>query len=51
MPLDVQVKLLRVLETSTFRRLGGNRDISVDVRFVFASNKNLNESVARGDFR
>ena len=51
MPLDVQVKLLRVLETSTFRRLGGNRDISVDVRFVFASNKNLNECVARGDFR
>jgi two-component system NtrC family response regulator len=51
MPLDVQVKLLRVLETSTFRRLGGNRDISVDVRFVFASNKNLNECVVRGDFR
>ncbi len=51
MPLDVQVKLLRVLETSTFRRLGGNRDISVDVRFVFASNKNLMECVNRGEFR
>ena len=51
MPLDVQVKLLRVLETSTFRRLGGNRDISVDVRFVFASNKNLLECVNRGEFR
>ena len=51
MPLDVQVKLLRVLETSTFRRLGGNRDISVDVRFVFASNKNLQECVNRGEFR
>jgi two-component system NtrC family response regulator len=51
MPLDVQVKLLRVLETSTFRRLGGNRDISVDVRFVFASNKSLQECVARGEFR
>jgi two-component system NtrC family response regulator len=51
MPLDVQVKLLRVLETSTFRRLGGNRDISVDVRFVFASNKNLPECVNRGEFR
>jgi len=51
MPLDVQVKLLRVLETGTFRRLGGNRDISVDVRFVFASNKNLTECVDRGDFR
>ncbi len=51
MPLDVQVKLLRVLETSTFRRLGGNRDISVDVRFVFASNKNLMDCVNRGEFR
>ncbi|CAG0952615.1 Regulatory protein AtoC [Geobacteraceae bacterium] len=51
MPLDVQVKLLRVLETSTFRRLGGNHDISVDVRFVFASNKKLEECVNRGEFR
>lgn len=39
MPLDVQVKLLRVLETSTVRRLGGNKDIRVDVRLVFASNR------------
>jgi two-component system NtrC family response regulator len=51
MPLDVQVKLLRVLETSTFRRMGGNQDISVDVRMVFASNKNLQECVNRGEFR
>ncbi len=51
MPLDVQVKLLRVLETGTFRRMGGNHDISVDVRFVFASNKNLQECVNRGEFR
>jgi two-component system NtrC family response regulator len=50
-PLDVQVKLLRVLETGTFRRMGGNHDISVDVRFVFASNKNLQECVDRGEFR
>ena len=50
-PLDVQVKLLRVLETSTFRRMGGNQDISVDVRMVFASNKNLQECVNRGEFR
>ncbi len=50
-PLDVQVKLLRVLETSTFRRMGGNHDISVDVRMVFASNKNLQECVNRGEFR
>ncbi len=51
MPLDVQVKLLRVLETGTFRRLGGSRDIKVDVRFVFASNKKLPDCVERGGFR
>ncbi len=51
MPLDVQVKLLRILETGTFRRLGGNRDISVNVRLVVASNKKLEECVARGEFR
>ncbi len=51
MPLDVQVKLLRILETGTFKRLGGNHDIHVNVRFVFASNKNLMECVNRGDFR
>ncbi|MDF1553208.1 MAG: sigma-54 dependent transcriptional regulator [Deferrisomatales bacterium] len=51
MPLDVQVKLLRILESSTFRRLGGNKDILVDVRFVFASNQNLEKCVARGTFR
>jgi len=50
-PLDVQVKLLRVLETGTFRRMGGNHDISVDVRFVFASNKNLEQCAERGEFR
>ncbi|MCM2357606.1 MAG: sigma-54 dependent transcriptional regulator [Geobacteraceae bacterium] len=51
MPLDVQVKLLRILETSTFRRMGGNHDIRVNVRFVFASNKKLEECVNRGEFR
>ena len=51
MPLDVQVKLLRILETGTFRRMGGNHDISVDVRFVFASNKRLEDCVNRGEFR
>ena len=51
MPLDVQVKLLRVLETGAFRRMGGNHDISVDVRFVFASNKNLEQCIDRGEFR
>lgn len=51
MPLDVQVKLLRVLETGEFRRLGGSKDIKVDVRFVFASNKKLQDCVERGEFR
>ncbi len=51
MPLDVQVKLLRILETSTFRRMGGNHDIKVNVRFVFASNKILGDCVNRGEFR
>uniref|UniRef100_A0A831U103 Sigma-54-dependent Fis family transcriptional regulator n=1 Tax=Geobacter metallireducens TaxID=28232 RepID=A0A831U103_GEOME len=51
MPLDVQVKLLRILETGTFRRLGGNHDIRVNVRYVFASNKKLDECAARGEFR
>ena len=51
MPLDVQVKLLRILETGSFRRMGGNHDISVNVRFVFATNKRLEECVSRGEFR
>ena len=51
MPLDVQVKLLRVLETGEFRRLGGSKDIKVDVRFVFAANKNLKACVDKGEFR
>lgn len=51
MSLDVQVKLLRILETGVFRRLGGSRDIRVDVRFVFASNKILQARVEQGTFR
>jgi DNA-binding NtrC family response regulator len=51
MNLDVQVKLLRILETGCFRRLGGTRDLRVDVRFVFATNRKLEECVERGTFR
>jgi two-component system NtrC family response regulator len=51
MPLDVQVKLLRILETGKFRRLGGNQDIHVDVRFVFASNRDLPKCIQAGTFR
>ena len=50
-PLTLQAKLLRVLEDSTFRRLGGLKDIQVDVRFVAATNKNLREAVREGAFR
>ena len=48
---DVQAKLLRVLETSRFRRLGGTEEIAVDVRVVAATNRNLKEAIARGRFR
>ena len=46
-PLTLQTKLLRVLEEQSFRRLGGLKDIGVDVRFVAATNRNLQEAVKR----
>jgi len=51
MALPVQVKLLRVLEKMTFRRVGGVEDISVDVRIVAATNRDLARQVAAGSFR
>ncbi len=50
-PLTLQAKLLRVLEEQSFRRLGGLRDIRVDLRLVAATNKNLREAVKEGAFR
>jgi DNA-binding NtrC family response regulator len=50
-PASVQVKLLRVLESRSFFRLGGAQAIKVDVRVVAATNRNLKESVGLGDFR
>ncbi len=50
-PLSLQAKLLRVLEEQTFRRLGGLRDLKVDIRIVAATNKNLREAVKEGAFR
>jgi DNA-binding NtrC family response regulator len=47
----VQAKLLRVLETRQFRRVGGRADILVNVRVIAATNKRLDEAVARGEFR
>ncbi len=49
--LNVQVNLLRVLETMTFRRVGGREEVQVDVRIVAATNVELEESVAKGTFR
>jgi DNA-binding NtrC family response regulator len=46
-----QAKLLRVLDTGHFRRLGSTREIAVDVRIISATNRNLEEAVARGHFR
>lgn len=51
MSLTLQVKLLRVLEKQSFRRVGGVKDISVDVRFISATNRNLNDLVGAGRFR
>jgi two-component system response regulator AtoC len=51
MPMTTQAKLLKVLEEMTFRRLGGTRDLSVNVRVVAATNKELADEVERGAFR
>jgi two-component system response regulator PilR (NtrC family) len=51
MPVNLQVKLLRVLEHGTFRRLGGTTDITVDVRVISATNKDLKEEIKGGRFR
>ena len=47
----LQTKLLRVLETMRFRRVGGTRDLSADVRVIAATNRNLADEVAAGRFR
>ncbi len=51
MKLHTQAKLLKVLETKSFKRIGGVKDISVDVRIIAATNKNLEEEVKKGNFR
>lgn len=51
MPLDVQVHFLRILQTSCFYRVGGSKNISVDVRIIAATNENLKEKVEKGTFR
>jgi transcriptional regulator with PAS, ATPase and Fis domain len=51
MSTDIQVKLLRAIETRTIRRLGGKKEISVDIRIVAATNKDLQKALAEGDLR
>jgi hypothetical protein len=51
MSLSIQVKLLRVLERMTFRRVGGTKDIKVSVRIISATNQDLSRMVAEQQFR
>jgi DNA-binding NtrC family response regulator len=51
LPIDMQVKLLRVLETREFMRVGGTETIKVDIRLVAATNADLEAAVMRGAFR
>jgi two-component system response regulator AtoC len=51
MSLNVQAKLLRVLEEGVFMRLGGTRPLKVDVRLITATNSDLKKAVAQGTFR
>jgi DNA-binding NtrC family response regulator len=51
LPGDVQVKLLRVIQERCFQRVGGNREVSVDVRLVCATNQSLEKMVDKGRFR
>ena len=48
---DIQVKLLRALETRQVRRLGGKKEIPVDIRIVAATNKDLQKAIAEGELR
>jgi len=51
LPPVLQVKLLRVVQEKSFRRIGGSEDIKVDVRIISATNQNLEEKVKKGEFR
>jgi two-component system response regulator AtoC len=51
LPLNLQTKILRLIETKRFRRIGGVRDIDVSMRIVAATNRDLHMAMAQGKFR
>ncbi len=51
MPLNMQVKILRVLQEKSFERVGGNKTIKADVRIIAATHKDLEKMISTGDFR
>ncbi len=51
LPLSLQTKLLRALESGSIRRIGGNEYIKVDVRVIAATNRDMQQMVAKGQFR
>ncbi len=51
MPLTIQAKILRTLQNKEIRRIGGTRNVHVDVRFVAATNKNLADLISKQTFR
>ncbi|MFH0780554.1 MAG: sigma-54 dependent transcriptional regulator [Pseudomonadota bacterium] len=51
LPIDLQPKLLRLIEESTFRRVGGLKDIQVKIRIIAATNADIEEQIDRGRFR
>jgi two-component system, NtrC family, response regulator AtoC len=50
-PVEMQVKLLRAIQESEFERVGGLKTIKVDVRLITATNRDLEQEIARGNFR
>lgn len=51
LPLEVQAKLLRVLQGQSFRRVGGDKEVTVDVRIICATHRDLHAMVCEGQFR
>ncbi len=51
MPLNMQVKLLRVLQERKIERVGSTKSIDIDVKIISATNKNLEDMISQGTFR